>query len=50
MIFDFRKTKTIASIIINGEPIERVGFFKLLGTIISSEAKENNTDAVVKKT
>ena len=51
MIVDFRKRKNpLAPIIVNGDSIERVDYFKFLGTIISSDlAWENNTDAVVKK-
>ena len=51
MIVDFRKRKNpLAPIIVNGDSIERVDYFKFLGTIISSDlAWENITDAVVKK-
>ena len=51
MIVDFRLKKSdMAPLVINGEEVERVEFFKFLGTIVSDNFKwDRNTTGIVKK-
>ena len=50
MIVDFRLKKSdMAPLVINGEEVERVEFFKFLGTIVSDNFKwDRNTTGIVK--
>ncbi|XP_070193949.1 uncharacterized protein [Littorina saxatilis] len=51
MVVDFRRKKgPVAPLIINGDPIEMVDFFKFLGTTISNDlCWDDNVDDIVKR-